>query len=239
LTTKILTQLIRVAAIFALVMVGLMAWSGKKALDQIEATGKSTASLTSDLDQKVKDSPNPLLALNSLIARIAVDEEVAAWKVNGDGGSPQHPGKGHYDGILTKVYKDLNTAHTLEFNANREQLKFYESLNTAAPGIIQNVHEATGNLNDSLKEMPGLIRALKKDIEDLDAVINDPEIKAALRDLEGTAAGTQEFMVKLNAIMEDIRGKIHQSTHPTKKQRALGALLESLKVLYYVYQIAK
>lgn len=238
-TTKILTQCIRVAAIFALVCVGLMAWSGKKALDQIAATGKSTASLTSDLRQKVKDGPNPLVALNALIAQVTADEQIAAWKVNGDGGSPQHPGKGHYDGILTKVYKDIKDLHSIEYNLNTEQMTLYQQLNRDSPELLASLKRSANNLDLTTAEMPSLIRALKKDIEDLDAVIGDPEIKKSLKDLEGTAAGTQEFMVHLNGIITDVQGKIHESTHPTKKQKALSALLGSLKVLYYVYQIAK
>jgi hypothetical protein len=216
-----------------------MAWSGKKALDQIAATGKSAASLTSDIDQKIKDGPNPLVAINALVSQIAVDEQIAAWKVNGDGGSPQHPHSGPYDGILTKAYKDIKDLHSIEYNLNTEQMTLYQQLNRDSPELLASLKRSANNLDLTTAEIPGLIKSLHSRIDELGEVIADPDIKKALKDLEGTAAGTQEFMVHLNGIITDVQGKIHESTHPTKKQRALSALLVSLKALYYVYQIAK
>jgi uncharacterized protein YoxC len=106
-------------------------------------------------------------------------------------------------------------------------------------GISQDTRLLLQALTTDANHAAQLIDSLRKGIEDLDKTIADPEIHKALVDLAATAAGTQEFMVKLNAIMEDIRGKIHESTHPSKKQRALSALLGSLKAVYYLYQIAQ
>lgn len=238
-TTKVLTQCIRVAAIFALVCVGLAGWSAKKTLDQFSDTGKTAQNLTSDLNQKIKDSPNPLIAINALVGQIAVDEQIAAWKVNGDGGSPQNPHRGPYDGILTKVYKDIKDLHAIEYNLNTEQMTLYQQLNRDSPELLASLKHSANNLDLTTAEMPRLIKSLHSRIDELGQVIADPDIKKALKDLEGTAEGTQEFMVHLNGIITDVEGRVHESTHPSKKQRALSGLLNLLKVLYYVDQIAK
>jgi uncharacterized protein YoxC len=181
-------------------------------------------------------------------------------QINGSEGDEKHKGK--VEGLLPQTRAFIRDSRTDAVAFYKQEAAYSKSLNAKTEIVFGNVQSVLNMANGKMVSLDvagisqdtrlllqalttdanhaaQLIDSLRKGIEDLDKTIADPEIHKALVDLAATAAGTQEFMVKLNAIMEDIRGKIHESTHPSKKQRALSALLGSLKAVYYLYQIAQ
>lgn len=140
-----------------------------------------------------------------------------------------------------QYYKMLQTHTGLAFTgAEMTLLKMNEKLDGIdTAGISTDTRALLVALTTDAQHMVPLIDSLRDTIRKLGDEIDDPDIKAAIKALLGTAQGTQEFMVQLNAIIADVQGSVHVATHMNKKQRALSALLTALKTLYYMSQVVR
>ncbi len=151
--------------------------------------------------------------VKNLLASAQTDVDVAAWKINGDGGSPEHPHTGSYDGILTQLYKNEKTIHKTIFDVDQEQLKLYRQLNADSPALFLKLNSSAGHLDDTLKQFPDTVIETRLTIEDIgklvttlnkmgidldEHLIKDPEVKEALVQAAG-------FLKELNLTAEDVR----------------------------------
>lgn len=179
--------------------------------------------------------------VRTLLTTAQTTLDVAAWKVNGDGGSPQHPHLGPYDGILTKVYKDTKDLHQLEFNVSQQQLALYKQLNQDGPELMNKLKSSAGHLDATLAELPATViqlratlHGLQLDEESVQMILDDPELVRSLKHIEASSEHVEELTKALADTMKLVEFKVDQQVHPSKKARALGALLTALKSAYYL-----
>jgi len=175
--------------------------------------------------------------LNTLLTSVQTGVDVASWKINGDGGSPDHPHTGSYDGILTQLYKNEKTIHKTIFDVDQEQLKLYKQLNTDSPIVLGGFKSSVGYLNDTLKEMPSTViqaRTAITNIGTLVATLNTmgvdlDENLLKDKDIQEVLKQVAALLVQLKLTAEDVRlimDKVqHDYTAPrTKKGWALVVL---------------
>lgn len=214
------------AALFGMLF-GISMWIDRIALE-MKDTAHNVAALASHLD----------VQLNGTTAQHGTDGAVFAAKKSLDDvrGAAVIVSKQE-----KQYYKMLQTHTGLAFTgAEMTLLKMNEKLDGIdTAGISTDTRALLVALTTDAQHMVPLIDSLRDTIRKLGDEIDDPDIKAAIKALLGTAQGTQEFMVQLNAIIADVQGSVHVATHMNKKQRALSALLTALKTLYYVSQVIK
>jgi hypothetical protein len=151
--------------------------------------------------------------VNTLLTSVQTGVDVAAWKINGDGGSPDHPHTGPYDGILTQLYKNEKTIHKTIFDAQTEQLKLYAQLNQDSPALFLKLNSSAGHLDDTLKELPSAVVEARTTITNIGALvvtlnqmgldidsnlIKDPEVKESLAQVAG-------LLAELHLTTQDVR----------------------------------
>ncbi len=166
------------------------------------------------------------------------------------------------DGAIFAVKKSLDDIRAGAVIASRQERQYYAQLQRNTDLTFANANASLAMLNAKLdgvdtvglsadtrallvalttdaQHVVPLLDTLRKTVDDLDLQISDPQLHLALVELEKTATGSAEFMQHLNAIIADVQGKVNAATHPTRKRRALTALLTTLKTLYYVGQVVR
>lgn len=231
--------LARAKSVAVIVMCGAVTWAvvriGSTAPPAFTSVGGASVALNTSLthtDEQLngKDGKGGLLPgvtavlanANSGVTEVRGYAKTAAWKINGNG-------KG-YDGLITQLYKDTHDVHRLLAEASIEQKGYYKTMS-------QDTHDFLVAVTTDAKDIDPLIRSLTDRANDIAKLINDPAITDALHNLDLTSADVEKSTAQLTAIMIDLRGKIDDATHPSKKQRAYSNLLGVIKLLYYLEQV--